>query len=184
MKQVTAVQALFQTHGSDRLTPSFPATWSLDTVFSRHQVLLGRGARVDLYDARNRSALTYAADATGSDAADMVLEAAQRHGVATDLINAQELYLGAEQCFLVRGESGGRGSQWAWVTGHSAVGVGHSGRGSQVTVRWAWVTVGVGHSGGRGSQWACSAHQISISDCNLKFWSKNISQTRTNLADL
>ena len=64
---------------------------------------MSNNARVDLADIRNRNVLHYAADAGATEVCEVILDKAVRLGCVADLINKQEKYLGAEQCFLVRG---------------------------------------------------------------------------------
>ena len=61
------------------------------------------GADITMLDKRRRNVLHYLADAFCTEGADAVLEQARRRSVTAVIINQQELYLGAEQCFLVRG---------------------------------------------------------------------------------
>ncbi len=68
------------------------------------QVLLSLGARVNVHDKRKRNAFHCAADSCYAEACELLLEQAVRHHCAVELLNMQELYLGAEQCFLVRGK--------------------------------------------------------------------------------
>ena len=60
---------------------------------------------MEIADIRNRNALHYAADAGCSEGCELILETAHRHGCAADLVNMAEKYIGAEQCFLVRGKN-------------------------------------------------------------------------------
>ena len=65
--------------------------------------MLSYGADITMLDKRRRNVLHYLADAFCTEGADAVLEQAKRRSVIALIINQQELYLGAEQCFLVRG---------------------------------------------------------------------------------
>ena len=65
---------------------------------------MSNNARVDMADIRNRNVLHYAADAGATEVCEVIIDKAVRLGCAGDLINMQEKYLGAEQCFLVRGK--------------------------------------------------------------------------------
>ena len=55
-------------------------------------------------DKRNRNALHYAVESGCVEACEVILDNAQARGCSADLINKRELYLGSDQCFLVRGK--------------------------------------------------------------------------------
>ena len=67
--------------------------------------MIGYGADITATDRRNRSVLHYAADSQCTEGAEMILEKGQRENTLHYIINEKEKHLGAEQCFLVRGET-------------------------------------------------------------------------------
>ena len=72
--------------------------------FGVFQILISYGADITMQDKRRRNVLHFLADAYCIDGCDAVLEQANRRSAVHLIINQQELYLGAEQCFLVRGK--------------------------------------------------------------------------------
>jgi len=96
-----------------RRTPLLHAADSKSTKVM--QYLLEQGADFTLLDHRGRSVLHYAANKDCTEEALEVLKLANQKGKLQKIINAKELYLGAEQCFLVRGRDKGRYA-WHYVT--------------------------------------------------------------------
>lgn len=66
-------------------------------------MLISYGADITMQDKRRRNVLHFLVDACCVEGCDIVLEEARRRS-AIGLIDQKELYIGAEQCFLVTGE--------------------------------------------------------------------------------
>lgn len=75
------------------------------------KTLIAYGADITVQDKRGRNVLHYLADANSTQGCEIVLDQAERFNVIQRIINERELYLGAEQCFLIRGRDKG---QYAW----------------------------------------------------------------------
>ena len=86
--------------------PPPPTCLNLDSTFlHRKQTLLSLGADITILDIRRRNVLHFLADSYCTDGTELILQQALRTHVVQQIINQTELYLGGEQCFLVRGEA-------------------------------------------------------------------------------